>query len=55
MSNEKARVLIVGGGFAGLYAAIELDKTLARRPGVEVMLVDRECHPREAFVLSSLE
>jgi len=39
---EKARVLILGGGFAGLYAAIELDKTLARRPGVEVMLVNRE-------------
>ena len=52
MGNEKARVLSV---VAGLYAAIELDKALARRPGLEVTLADRECHPREAFVLSSLE
>jgi len=42
MDTGKAKVLILGGGFAGLYAAIELDKALARRPGVEVMLVNRE-------------
>jgi hypothetical protein len=55
MSNEKAKALIVVGGFAGLYAAIELDKALARRPGLEVTQVNRECHPREPFVLSTLE
>jgi NADH dehydrogenase len=42
MDNQKAKILILGGGFAGLYAAIELDKALARRPDVEVMLVNRE-------------
>jgi len=34
MKNNK--VLILGGGFAGLYAAMYLDKKLARRPDVEV-------------------
>jgi len=38
----KTRILIVGGGFAGLYAAMYLDKTLARRPDVDVVLIGRE-------------
>ncbi len=43
MSNSrKKRILILGGGFAGLYAAMELEKTLARDPDVEVTLVNRE-------------
>lgn len=36
------RILILGGGFGGLYAALELEKTLARRQNVEVTLVNRE-------------
>src|SRR5688572_986870 len=36
------RVLILGGGFAGTYAARRLDRTLARREDVEVVLVSRE-------------
>ena len=36
------RVLILGGGFGGLYAAFELEKRLARDPGVEITLVNRE-------------
>ena len=36
------RVLILGGGFGGLYAALELEKTLARDLDVEVTLVNRE-------------
>jgi NADH dehydrogenase len=36
------RILILGGGFAGLYAAMQLEKTLARAPDVEVTLVNRE-------------
>jgi NADH:ubiquinone reductase (H+-translocating) len=36
------RILILGGGFAGLYAAMQLEKTLARDPDVEVTLVNRE-------------
>ena len=38
----KTRVLILGGGFAGLYAAMYLDRKLARRPDVDVMLISRE-------------
>jgi NADH dehydrogenase len=42
MSAKKSRVLILGGGFAGLYAAMRLDRTLARRPGITITLVNRE-------------
>lgn len=40
--TKPKKVLILGGGFAGLSAAMELDKTLARDPGVEVTVVNRE-------------
>jgi NADH dehydrogenase len=36
------RVLILGGGFAGVYAALELEKVLARRTDVEVTLITRD-------------
>jgi NADH dehydrogenase len=36
------RILILGGGFAGLYAAMELEKSVGRDPDVEIMLVNRE-------------
>jgi NADH:ubiquinone reductase (H+-translocating) len=39
---KKTRIVIAGGGFAGLYAAKYLDKHLARRPDVEVTLIARE-------------
>jgi NADH:ubiquinone reductase (H+-translocating) len=43
MSNSlKERILILGGGFAGLHAAMELEKTLARDPDMKVTLVNRE-------------
>ena len=42
MTPKKSRVLILGGGFAGLYAAMRLDRTLARRSDVEVTLINRE-------------
>src|SRR5882672_11229681 len=38
----RTRVLILGGGFGGLYAALHLDKTIAADPNVEVTLVSRE-------------
>ena len=41
MSN-KTKILILGGGFGGVYAALRLDKTLARRADVEVTLVSRD-------------
>src|SRR5438128_2525400 len=39
---KKTRIVIAGGGFAGLYAARYLDKRLARRSDVEVTLISRE-------------
>jgi NADH dehydrogenase len=40
--REEKRVLILGGGFAGLYAALEFEKKLARDPDVQVTLVNRD-------------
>jgi NADH:ubiquinone reductase (H+-translocating) len=39
---HRTRILILGGGFGGVYAALEMDKHLARRPDVEVTLVTRD-------------
>src|SRR5246127_4700662 len=41
-STKKTKIIIAGGGFAGLYAAKYLDKKLARRPDIEVTLISRE-------------
>jgi len=40
--QKKTRIVILGGGFAGLHAAIHLDDTLARDPDVEITLVNRD-------------
>jgi NADH:ubiquinone reductase (H+-translocating) len=40
--SKKTKIVIAGGGFAGLYAAKYLDKRLARRPDIEVTLISRE-------------
>jgi len=40
--KHKTRILILGGGFAGLHAAMHLDATLARDPDVEITLINRE-------------
>src|SRR5258707_2842201 len=39
---KKTSVVIAGGGFAGLSAAMYLYKTLARRGDAEVILINRE-------------
>jgi NADH:ubiquinone reductase (H+-translocating) len=39
---NRMKIVIAGGGFAGLSAAIYLDTTLARRADVDVTLVSRE-------------
>src|SRR5215813_11786333 len=39
---KKTRIVIAGGGFAGLYAAKYLDKHLARHPEAEVTLINNE-------------
>ncbi|MBV8277844.1 MAG: NAD(P)/FAD-dependent oxidoreductase [Verrucomicrobia bacterium] len=39
---KKTKIVIAGGGFAGLTAATYLDKGLARRSDIEVVLISRE-------------
>jgi hypothetical protein len=39
---KPARVMIVGGGFAGVYAALGLDKDLGYHPHLEITVVDRK-------------
>jgi NADH dehydrogenase len=39
---HQTRILILGGGFGGVYAALEMEKHLARRPDVEITLVTRD-------------
>jgi NADH:ubiquinone reductase (H+-translocating) len=41
-AGKKTRIVIAGGGFAGLYAAKQLDGTLAQQRDVEVTLISRE-------------
>ncbi len=38
-STAKKRILILGGGFAGVYTARHLEKICKRRPDVEIVLV----------------
>lgn len=40
--TPKKKVLILGGGFGGLYAALHLEQSLARDGDVEITLVNRE-------------
>lgn len=40
--NQKTRILILGGGFGGLYTALHLEKTLARSADIEITLINRE-------------
>jgi NADH:ubiquinone reductase (H+-translocating) len=40
--TPKTRILILGGGFAGLHAAMHLDETLARDPDIEITLINRD-------------
>lgn len=41
-AGPRKHILILGGGFAGLYTALGLEKTLARESDVEVTLINRE-------------
>jgi NADH dehydrogenase len=41
-STRQTRIVIAGGGFAGLYAAKYFDRALAQRPEIEVTLISRE-------------
>ena len=42
MSNGKPRVLILGGGFGGMYAALEFERALAQGADLDVTLVNRD-------------
>ena len=39
---QEKRIVILGGGFGGVYAAIHLEKLLARIDSVEIRLVSRD-------------
>jgi NADH dehydrogenase len=41
-ASSRKQVLILGGGFGGLYTALGLERTLARESGVKITLVNRE-------------
>ncbi|HWU41569.1 MAG TPA: FAD-dependent oxidoreductase, partial [Candidatus Acidoferrum sp.] len=40
--ERRQRIVILGGGFGGLYTALHLEKALARDSSLEVTLVNRE-------------
>jgi NADH dehydrogenase len=42
LDTKKKRVIILGGGFAGVYAAQYLEKELAGRDDFEIVLINRE-------------
>jgi len=42
LTDKKTKIIILGGGFGGLYTALHLEKTLARDPQVEITLVNKE-------------
>ncbi|WP_413936470.1 NAD(P)/FAD-dependent oxidoreductase [Nitrospira sp. BLG_1] len=42
MANNKPRVLILGGGFGGMYAALEFERALERGANVDVTLVNHD-------------
>src|ERR1700752_2382488 len=41
---KKTKVVILGGGFGGLYAAMYLDKTMARREEGGITLISSESY-----------
>ncbi len=40
--TRRKRIVILGGGFGGVYAAMQLEKLLATESAVEVCLVSRD-------------
>lgn len=41
-NSSRNRILILGGGFAGMYAALELEKNVDHDPDLEVTLINRD-------------
>jgi len=42
MSMRPTRILVLGGGFGGVYTALHLERALGRRPDADITLVSRE-------------
>ena len=42
MLGQSRRIVVLGGGFAGVYAACALERKFWRHPEVEIMLVSDE-------------
>src|SRR5262249_53668193 len=42
MSKRRTRILVLGGGFGGVYTALHLERILGRRTDVDITLVSRE-------------
>jgi len=42
ISKSKKRIVILGGGFGGVYAALHLERLLAHEPEVEIRLISRD-------------
>src|ERR671933_1181869 len=41
-TNGRTQIIILGGGFGGVYTAMHLEKQLAHEPNVDITLVNRE-------------
>lgn len=41
-ANGRKRIVILGGGFGGIYTAMHLEKQLAHDPNVDITLENRE-------------
>ena len=42
--QKRKRVVILGGGFGGVYTALHLEKALRKRDDFEITLVNKENH-----------
>ena len=40
--GKRQRICILGGGFAGVYTALYLEKALGRRDDYEITLINKE-------------
>ncbi|MGQ0794527.1 MAG: NAD(P)/FAD-dependent oxidoreductase [Deltaproteobacteria bacterium] len=41
-TGETIRILILGGGFGGVYTALEMENSLAREKNIEITLINKE-------------
>src|SRR6266446_6428133 len=40
--QQRKKILVLGGGFGGIYTAMTLQKALKRRPDIDISLVNQE-------------